>query len=98
MQKIGTMIMIEQIVRDLTLAGKNYLFDLSIPSLWDKIQNDFQSYLNTYVSNSCLAEASANVSAEYNPPIVLAQSKLNALVAIKPSPYMEHLIIPISVS
>jgi hypothetical protein len=98
MQKVGTMIMIEQIVRDLTLAGKNYLFDLSIPSLWEKIQNDFQSYLNTYVSNSCLSEASANVSAEYNPPIVLAQSKLNALVAIKPSPYMEHLIIPISVS
>lgn len=98
MQKVGTMIMIEQIVRDLTLAGKNYLFDLSIPSLWDKIQNDFQSYLNQYVSNNCLAEAEANVSAEHNPPIVLAQSKLNALVAIKPSPYMEHLIIPISVS
>lgn len=97
MQKVGTMIMIEQIVRDLTLAGKNYLFDLSIPSLWGKIQNDFQSYLNTYVSNSCLADASANVSADYNPPIVLAQGKLNALVAIKPSPYMEHLIIPISV-
>lgn len=98
MQKVGTMIMIEQIVRDLTLAGKNYLFDLSIPSLWNKIQNDFQSYLNQYVANSCLVEASADVSAANNPPIVLAQSKLNALVAIKPSPYMEHLIIPISVS
>lgn len=98
MQKVGTMLMIEQIVRDLTMSGKSYLFDLSIPSLWAKIQNDFQSYLNTYVSSQCLAEASANVSAEYNPPIVLAQSKLNALVAIKPSPYMEHLIIPISVS
>lgn len=98
MQKIGTMLMIEQIVRDLTLSGKNWLFDLSIPSLWLNIQNSFQSYLNTYVSSGCLAEASANVSAAYNPPIVLAQSKLNALVAIKPSPYMEHLIIPISVS
>ena len=98
MQKVGTMIMIEQIVRDLSLAGKNYLFDLSIPSLWGKIENDFQSYLNSYVSNSCLAEATANVSADFNPPIVLAQSKLNALVAIKPSPYMEHLIIPISIS
>ena len=97
MQKVGTMIMIETIVRDLTLAGKNYLFDLSIPSLWNRIQSDFQSYLNLYVSNSCMSEASANVSAEFNPPIVLAQSKLNALVAIKPSPYMEHLIIPISV-
>lgn len=97
MQKVGTMIMIEQIVRDLTLSGKNYLFDLSIPSLWDRIQNDFQSYLNTYVTNSCLAEAEADVSAEWNPPIVLAQSKLNALVRIKPSPYLEHLIIPISV-
>jgi len=98
MQKVGTMLMIEQIVRDLTMAGKNYLFDLSIPALWDRIQSDFQSYLNTYVVNSCLAEAEASVTEEYNPPIVLAQSKLNALVAIKPSPYMEHLIIPISVS
>jgi len=98
MQKVGTMIMIEKIVRDLTMMGKNYLFDLSIPSLWDKIQNDFQSYLNTYVVQSCLAEATADVSADYNPPIVLAQSKLNALVSIKPSPYMEHLIIPIQVS
>lgn len=97
MQKVGTMIMIEQIVRDLTLAGKNYLFDLSIPSLWGRIQGDFQAYLNTYISNECLVEAEANVSAEFNPPIVLAQSKLNALVRIKPSPYMENLIIPISV-
>jgi len=38
MQKVGTMIMIEQIVRDLTLAGKNWLFDLSIPSLWSSIK------------------------------------------------------------
>jgi hypothetical protein len=98
MQKVGTMLMIEQIVRDLTLSGKNYVFDLSIPSLWTTIQDSFQAYLNTYVSSECLAEASADVSATYNPPIVLAQSKLNALVAIKPSPYMEHLIIPISVS
>ncbi len=98
MQKVGTMIMIEQIIRDLTMAGKNYLFDLSVPALWGTIQGSFQAYLNTYVTSQCLAEASANVSAEYNPPIVLAQSKLNALVAIKPSPYMEHLIIPISVS
>lgn len=98
MQKVGTMIMIEQIVRDLTLVGKDYLFDLSIPSLWASIQGSFQSYLNTYLSNQCLAEAKADVSAAYNPPIILAQSKLNALVAIKPSPYMEHLIIPISVS
>lgn len=98
MQKVGTMIMIEQIVRDLTLSGKNYLFDLSVPSLWGTIQGAFQSYLNTYLANQCLAEAKADVSAAYNPPIVLAQSKLNALVAIKPSPYMEHLIIPISVS
>lgn len=98
MQKVGTMVMIEQIIRDLTMAGKNYLFDLSVPTLWASIQGAFQAYLNTYISSQCLAEASANVSAEYNPPIVLAQSKLNALVAIKPSPYMEHLIIPISVS
>lgn len=97
MQKVGTMIMIEQIVRDLTLAGKNYLFDLSIPSLWERIQGDFQAYLNTYLVNECLAEAEASVTEEWNPPIVLAQSKLNALVRIKPSPYMEHLIIPISV-
>jgi phage tail sheath protein FI len=98
MQKVGTMLMIEQIVRDLTMSGKSFLFDLSVPSLWTSIQESFQSYLNTYVSSQCLAEASANVSAEFNPPIVLAQSKLNALVAIKPSPYMENLIIPISVS
>ena len=98
MQKVGTMLMIEQIVRDLTLSGKNYLFDLSTPTLWTSIQNTFQAYLNTYVASSCLVEATANVSEEFNPPIVLAQSKLNALVAIKPSPYMEHLIIPISVS
>lgn len=98
MQKVGTMIMIEQIVRDLTLAGKNYLFDLSVPTLWGAIQGAFQAYLNTYLANQCLADAKAEVSAAYNPPIVLAQSKLNALVAIKPSPYMEHLIIPISVS
>jgi hypothetical protein len=97
MQKVGTMIMIEQIVRDLTLAGKNYLFDLSVPSLWNRIQNDFQAYLNQYVVNECMSEAEAIVSSEFNPPIVLAQSKLNALVRIKPSPYMEHLIIPISV-
>jgi phage tail sheath protein FI len=97
MQKVGTMIMIETIVRDLTLGGKNFLFDLSIPSLWATIQNSFQSYLNQYVSDKCLSEAEASVSAAYNPPIVLAQSKLNAMVAIKPSPYMEHLIIPISV-
>lgn len=98
MQKVGTMIMIEQIIRDLTLAGKSYLFDLSIPSLWAGIQSSFQSYLNMYLANQCLAEASADVSEAYNPPMVLAQSKLNALVAIKPNPYMEHLIIPISVS
>lgn len=98
MQKVGTMLMIEQIVRDLTMSGKSYLFDLSVPSLWTSIQESFQAYLNTYVSSQCLAEASANVSAEFNPPIVLAQSKLNALVAIKPSPYMEHLIIPIGIS
>lgn len=97
MQKVGTMMTIEQIVRDLTLSGKNYLFDLSVPTLWNRIQSDFQSYLNTYVSSQCLVEAKAIVSAEYNPPIVLAQSKLNALVSIKPSPYMENLIIPISV-
>ena len=97
MQKIGTMIMIEQIVRDLTLSGKNYLFDLSIPSLWGRIQGDFQAYLNQYISEQCLVEAEASVTEEWNPPIVLAQSKLNALVRIKPSPYMEHLIIPISV-
>ncbi len=84
MQKVGTMIMIEQIIRDLTLAGKNFLFDLSIPAMWSTIQSSFQSYLNIYLGNQCLAEANANVSAAYNPPIVLAQSKLNALVAIKP--------------
>lgn len=98
MQKVGTMIMIEQIIRDLTLAGKNYLFDLSVPTLWNRIENSFQAYLNQYVANSCLSEAQVEVSEKYNPPIVLAQSKLNAMVAIKPSPYMEHLIIPISVS
>lgn len=98
MQKVGTMLMIEQIIRDLTMAGKGYLFDLSVPSLWSTIEGSFQAYLNTYVSAQCLAEASASVSKEWNPPIVLAQSKLNALVAIKPSPYMENLIIPISVS
>jgi phage tail sheath protein FI len=98
MQKVGTMIMIEQIVRDLTLAGKNYLFDLSVPSLWSNIESAFQAYLNQYVANSCLAEAQAVVNESFNPPIVLAQSKLNAMVFIKPSPYLEHLIIPISVS
>ena len=98
MQKVGTMIMIERIVRDLTMLGKNYLFDLSIPELWDRIQSDFQAYLNLYVTNKCLASAEAIVSSEFNPPIVLAQSKLNAVVKIKPSPYMEHLIIPIRVS
>jgi len=97
MQKVGTMIMIETIVRDLTLGGKAFLFNLSIPSLWAAIQNSFQSYLNQYISNSCLVSAAASVSSVYNPPMVLAQSKLNAIVAIKPSPYMEHLIIPISV-
>ncbi len=97
MQKVGTMIMIEQIVRDLSIAGKDYLFDLNIPSLWGTIQNSFQAYLNTYLTSQCLASATANVSEEFNPPIVLAQSKLNALVSIKPSPYMENLIIPISV-
>lgn len=97
MQKVGTMLMIEQIIRDLTISGKSYLFDLSIPSLWTRIQNDFQAYLNTYVSNQCLESGVAKVSAEFNPPIVLAQSKLNALISIKPSPYMENLIIPISV-
>lgn len=98
MQKVGSMMMIEQIVRDLTLAGKNWIFDLSIPTLFNTIETSFQGYLNTYLANNCLAEASASVNEKFNPPIVLAQSKLNALVAIKPSPYMEHLIIPISVS
>lgn len=98
MQKVGSMIMIEQIVRDLTLAGKQWLFDLSVPALWESIQTAFQAYLNQYVANSCMAEALVEVSERYNPPIVLAQSKLNAMVYIKPSPYMEHLIIPIAVS
>jgi hypothetical protein len=98
MQKVGTMIMIERIIRDLTMMGKNYLFDLSIPSLWKRIESDFQSYLNTYITKQCLVEGTANVSKDFNPPIVLAQGKLNAMVAIKPSPYMEHLIIPVSIS
>ena len=98
MQKVGSMMMIEQIVRDLTLTGKNWIFDLSVPTLFNSIQSSFQSYLNGYISTSCLVSASVNVSEKFNPPMVLAQSKLNALVAIKPSPYMENLIIPISVS
>jgi len=97
MQKVGTMRMITKIVRDLIMMGRNYVFELNVPELWSRIQNDFQAYVDGYVAQSCLTEAAAIVSSDFNPPAVLAQGKLNAVVQIKPSPYAEHIIIPIQV-